>query len=184
MEIKHQEIDWENASFSANANLLKGEFSLTSSSNSLMPWLKTAALFVLAFILSFSALNLENNRLEDEINYLGGKNRSSFYSLFPGLTIRSGDIRATVETYISNRFRQSESLENEAMQTLTIVDSAMSACDCDLQGLSWSNQSLELILPQSTTDAVELWEFDGYGKQINTESGDNIRLTLKREYAR
>ena len=184
IEIKHLEIDWQQSSFPKSANLLQGEFSLAPNSYSLMSWLKTAALFVLVLILSFATLNIENNRLEDEIDYLGEQNRSAFYSLFPGLTIRAGDIRTTVETYISNRFRQRESLESEAMQTLTIMDSAMSACDCDIQGIRWSNKSLELILPQSLASVVEQLDFDGYRKQINTEPGDNIRLTLNLEYGR
>ena len=184
VEIKHQEIDWQNASFPGNANLLKGQFALAPSSTILVPWLKTAALFLLALILSFATLNLENNRLEDEIAYLDEQNRSAFYSLFPGLTIRSGDIRATLETFISNRFRQRESLQSEAMQALTILDSAMSACNCDLQGLTWSNNNLELILPLSSARVIEQWDFEGYEKQINTEAGDNIRLTLNQEYGR
>ena len=145
-----------------------------------MPWLKTAALFVLALILGFTSLNLDNNRLEQEIATLGEQNRTVFYSLFPGLSIRSGNIRATLETYISNRFRQRESLESNIMQTLTVLDSAMSACSCDLQSLSWSNNTLELILPQSANAVIAQWDFEGYEKQIITGNEDTLRLILNR----
>lgn len=184
VEIQHQEVDWQNASVPKNANLLIDEFALAPSSNSLVPWLKTAALFVLALILSFAAVNQANNSLEVEIASLDEQNRSAFYSLFPGLTIRSGDIRSTLELYISNRFRQRESLESEVMQALTLVDSAMSTCNCDLQSLTWSNNKLNLILPQSVLNVIEQWEFEGYVTQINTEDEGNLSLTLNQEYGR
>lgn len=184
VETKQPNVDWQNFSFPHNANLLKGEFTLSSSANNLMPWLKTAALFVLALILSFATLNLTNARLENEIANLSEQNRSEFYSLFPGLTIRSGDIRTTLEDFISNQFRQRESMQNELMQLLTSVDSALSACNCDLQNLGWSNGNLELIFPQSSATIIEQLQLNGYTKQINSADEDNISLTLNREYGR
>ncbi len=181
IEIKHQGIDWQNASFPGSANLLNGEFALAPSSNVLMPWLKTAALFVLSLILGFAFLNIDNNRLEEEISYLEEQNRSAFYSLFPGLTIRSSDIRATLESYISNRFRQRESLQSEGMRALTILDRTLSACNCDLQSLTWSNNSMELMLPQSVENIVQQWSFEEYEKQISADADDSLTLTLYTE---
>ncbi|PCJ42764.1 MAG: hypothetical protein COA71_04485 [SAR86 cluster bacterium] len=184
VEILHQRIDWQNVSFPGSTNLLKGDFALAPSSNTVNPWLKTAALFVLALILSFVTLNKENNRLQEEVVYLSEQNRSEFYSLFSGLTIRSRDIRATLESYISNRFRQRESLQSDAMQALTVLDRAMSACNCDLQSLTWANNSLELILPKTAASVVSQWTFEGYEKQINTGNENTLRLTLNQEYGR
>jgi type II secretion system protein L len=184
VEIVHPSIDWQYAGYPANANLLKGDFALASTSNDLMPWLKTAALFVLALVLGFATLNMQNKRLEEEIAALRDQNISAFYSLFPGLTIRSGNIRTTLESYISNRFRQRESLQSEIMQALTVLDRAMSSCNCDLQGLTWRNGSLELILPQSVATVAEQWDFEGYEKRISVTSEDSLALILSPEYRR
>lgn len=184
VEIVHPEIDWQYAGFPGNANLLKGDFALASTPNDLMPWLKTAALFVLALVLGFATLNMQNKQLAEEVAYLREQNISAFYSLFPGLTIRSGNIRATLESYISNRFRQRESLQTEAMQALTVLDSALSSCNCDLQGLTWRNRSLELILPQAAAAVAERWDFEGYEKHISAASEDTLTLVLSPEYGR
>jgi type II secretion system protein L len=184
IEIKHQAIDWQNDSFPGSANLLTGNFTLATNSNDFMPWLKTAALFVLALILSFAILNGENNRLEQEIANLEEQNRTDFYRLFPGLTIRSSNIRATLESHISNRFRQRESLQSEGMQTLTTIDRAMSACNCDLQSLTLSNNVVELILPRSMENIVEQWSFEEYEEQISANSDGSLTLTLNKELAR
>ena len=181
IESKHEGIDWQADSFPENANLLSGAFALTQSSDDLMPWLKTAALFVLALILGFSYLNIENNRLKEEVVFLSDQNRSAFYSLFPGLTIRSGDIRTTLENYISNLFRQRDSLQSEAMSTLTMLDDVMSACNCDLQSLKWSNNSVELALPLAVGNTVEQWNFEKFEKQISTDA-DSLNVTLNRRY--
>lgn len=181
IESQHESIDWQVNNFPENANLLSGAFALAPSSNELMPWLKTAALFVLALVLGFTYLNVDNSRLENEIALLGEENRSAFYSLFPGLTIRSGDIRTTLENYISNRFKQRESLQSEAMSALTILDNALSACNCDLQSLNVRDDKLELILPRSVENTVEQWNFEQYEKQLSTDA-DTLNLTLTKRY--
>lgn len=181
VETKHEVIDWQASSLPDNANLLSGPYAIASGSNDLLPWIKTAALFVLALVLSFTNLAIGNNRLEQEVAFLSEQNRSTFYSLFPGLSIRSGDIRATLETYISNRFRQRDSLQSDAMLDLTMLDDVMSACNCDLQSLTWSSNSVELILPSSAENTVEQWNFDHYQKQLS-QSGESLNVTLNRRY--
>ena len=182
VEITHQSIDWQNAIVPSNANLLNGDLTFVPNSNVLKPWLKTVALFVLTFILGFAYLNIENNRLKEEIIYLSQQNRSAFYSLFPGLTIRSGDIRLTLESYISNRLRQYESLQSDPMRALTVLDKTMSVCDCDLQSLIWSNNRLKLILPQKAASVINQWSFEGYQKQITSSAENTLTLTLSQEY--
>tara|TARA_R110000824_G_scaffold315042_1_gene502075 strand:- start:90327 stop:91325 length:999 start_codon:yes stop_codon:yes gene_type:complete len=179
--ISNQNMDWNNAGYPMNADLLQGEFSLTTGSGSYLPWLSTAALLVLSIALGLLTLNLENARLENEIASLREANRTAFYSLFPGLSIRSGDIRATVERFISNRFRQRESLQSDAMLALTTIDNAMSACNCDLQSLQWNSAGLQLSLPLSAADSIEQWHFDGYSKQVRAEADTGLLLTLFKE---
>ena len=181
VELGHESIDWQLSNFPEKANLLSGAFALASHSNGSIPWARTAALFLLALILSFTYLDIENKRLEEEIVFLSEQNRSAFYSLFPGLTIRSGDIRATIESYISNRFRQRDSLESEAMTALLILDDAMSACNCELQSLSWANNRVELIFPPALENTVEQWDFEQYEKQMSLEA-DTLNVTLSRRY--
>jgi type II secretion system protein L len=184
VEISHQNIDWQHSGYPASANLLKGEFALKTANNDLTAWFKTAALFVLALALGFATLNMQNKALEEEVAYLNEQNISAFYSLFPGLTIRSGNIRTTLETYIANRFRQRASLQSEIMQALTVLDGTLSSCNCDLQGLVWRNGNLEIVLPESVTAVAEQWSFDGYEKRISAESEGALKLTLNREYGR
>lgn len=181
VKLGHESIDWQVGNFPDKANLLSGAFALASSSNDLIPWLKTAALFLLALVLSFTYLNIENKRLEEEIVFLSEQNRSVFYNLFPGLTIRSGDIRTTVETYISNRFKQRDSLQSEAMSALVILDNVMSACNCEPKSLTWSNDNVELILPLALENTVEQWRFEQYEKQTSADA-DTLNVTLSRRY--
>lgn len=180
VEFSNQNVDWHNAAFPARANLLQGEFSRATNSFSYKPWLSTAALLILAIALSLFALNLDASRLNNEIASLREENRLAFYSLFPGLTIR-GDVRATIERYISNRFKQRESLRSEVMLALTTIDSAMTACNCDLQSLQWNSAGLQLSLPMSAENIVEQWQFDGYTKQIRAEADTGLLLTLTEE---
>ena len=160
------------------ANLLQGEFALSTGSGFSQAWLATAALIILTFALALLALRLENKRLEEEIAILSEENRAAFYSLFPGLTIRSGDIRATVERFIANQFKQRESLQSDAMLALTTIDRALSACNCDLQSLQWDSGGLQLRLPLGTENVIEQWQFNGYTKEIRAEADSGLLFTL------
>ncbi len=183
-DIVNSDLDWQTPIYPKNVNLLTGEFAQATTATELVPWMKTAALFVLALGLSLSALSLDNSRLQEQVNRLNEQNRASFYNQFPGLSIRSGDIRTTLESYISDRFRQRESLQSDAMQMLMELDSALSSCNCGLQGLSWRNNSLELTLPQATAESIELLNIEGYQKQISNGTEDTLILTLSRVYER
>lgn len=183
IQLSRHSIDWEHARVIDEADLLQGEFALQTAPLLPRRSLATAALVVLALFLSYLSLNLENRHLASEVEGLEAQNRSDFYRLFPGLSIRSGDIRSTIERYISDRFLQRDSLASDAMQTLLSLDEFISSCDCDLQGLVWQDNSLQLKLPLSAETAVEGLQLSGYEKEVSALAGDGLTLTLRREYA-
>lgn len=182
VEVRHGEPDWQQAAVLPSANLLQGEFSLQQSAGMARAWLATAALLVLSIGLGFLSLHLENRQLAAEVEQLADSNRSEFYRQFPGLSIQSGNIRQTLESFISDRFRQRASLEQVGMRVLQDIDSVLSACNCSLQGLQWTAEGLELSLPLSAAERVEDWQFATYTKQSIARADDGLTVMLRPEY--
>lgn len=174
-------LDWQRAAVPAGVNLLCGEFRLQKQKPESRAWLATAALLLLTLGLTFVSLDLQNKRLQSQVDALTERNRAEFFRLFPGLSIRSGDIRTTLETFISGRFQQRESLNSPAIRALLAADRVLANCNCGLESLEWTGEGLQLQLPLTAAESVDRWQFGDYQKQINALADSGLSVTLRQE---
>ncbi len=174
-------INWQRDDLNSAANLLVNNFAKPLELSLSKAWLSTVALLFVTLLLAFISLSINNSSLSSEIEGLEQQNRSDFYDFFPGLTIRSGDIRTTLENYVSDRFKQRESLNSDIVLSLITADQALSSCSCELQKITWSNNSLELSLPLSAREKAEQMNFEGYSKQVRPSVDGFFTLSLRKE---
>lgn len=174
-------IDWQSASVPVGMDLLSGEFRRVKQSALSRRWIASAALVLLTLGLAYLSLDLENKALARQVETLAEQNRTEFFRLFPGLSIRSGDIRTTLEAFISGRFKQGESLNSQSIRALLAADRALSSCNCGLQSLQWTQDGLELNMPLAAAENVERWQIDAYQKQISAEPENGLSVVLRPE---
>ncbi len=171
-------LDWQKAPVPAGVNLLCGEFRLQKRTPETRAWLASAALLLLTLGLAFVSLDLQNKHLQSQVDALTERNRAEFFRLFPGLSIRSGDIRTTLETYISGRFQQRDSLNSPAIRALLAADRVVANCNCGLESLAWTGEGLQLQMPLTAAESVDRWQLADYQKQITAEADSGLSVIL------
>jgi type II secretion system protein L len=171
-DINSADIDWQLSELPLSANLLSGEFAVSSKSTNSGSLLFTAALFVLALVLGFGYLQVSNTQLEDAVTKLEKQVSSGFGNVFSGKKAKAEKVRTSGELLLANLFKQRDASRAPAMQALTGLERFMTACNCDLQSLMASDNEVQLELKNASKLKVANLKITGY--KISSQKADGI----------
>jgi type II secretion system protein L len=176
-DINSADIDWQLSELPLSANLLSGEFAVSSKSTNSGSLLFTAALFVLALVLGFGYLQVSNTQLEDAVTKLEKQVSSGFGNVFSGKKAKAEKVRASGELLLANLFKQHESSSAPAMQALISLEQFMTACNCDLVSLTASDTQVQLSLKNASKLKVANLKVSGYTVSSKT-AGEITSINL------
>jgi len=176
-DINAADIDWQLSELPVSANLLSGEFSLSTKPASSNSWLATAALLVLAVVLVFVYLQVSNSALEQRVVGLEKQVSAGFGKVFKGKKAKPEKVRASGELLLGNLFKQHESSNTPLMRALVGLEKSMTACNCDLESLTASDSAVQLELKNASK--LQLTRLNVSGFKVSTnKAGDTASINL------
>ena len=180
-DINDASIDWEFADFPPTPNLLQGEFKPSGIRASRTNWLPATGLAVLVLVLLFAYLQISNNVLGKQVQQLEQQLVSGSSKLFGTGNIKAAEARGLAEQRLSYLFKQQQSLRTGAVAGLIALDSLMTACDCNLIGLTAEADKLSLVIDNGSKLKAKALNIPGYQTSITQQpnrGADSIVLTL------
>ncbi|MDG1693264.1 MAG: type II secretion system protein GspL [Porticoccaceae bacterium] len=187
-DINNAEVDWQFSQMPSQCNLLSGGHKPEISLNALMAFLPAALLGVIAILLSVIYLQIASANMMEEISQLESRLTQGYSRLFEGRRPVAKDVRIEADKQLSLLFSQRNSLSSEPISGLVAINNLMKGCGCQLTGLSYSKNELEMQIQNGSALKKRKLNISGYRVGITQQAGKDkdaikLRLTPKKSGA-
>ncbi len=123
-------------------------------------------------------LQTANNALESEVEGLQKNILANYTRLFSSSNTNIQTLKADAESRINQLFKQQQSLQGQPIAGLLAIDNIMAGCQCELEGLSASQDSLKLTLLGGAGLAKRTLRIPGYQLSFNQDKAAGPEIFL------
>ena len=160
-DINNAGMEWQFADVPRQYNLLTGIFKPSGGTVG-TAWLPAVGLAILLLGLSVGFIYMASTQMSTRINALENQLVQTYSRLFEGRRPQPQNVREEAEQRINWLFKQRASLKAEPVAGLVALDQLMTACDCQLSGLSANADGLVMQINNATELKQRTLNISGY----------------------